>query len=145
MKQTAALGISILAAVLIVAPAVGECIEYGDYLHIVGTALLPGGALGVAVEGNHAYVSITYHGFAVIDLSDYSNPVVVGGLPSIYGNGVAASGDYVYLASDSLHIVDVSNRSDPGEVGAGDSHPRKTPGHRPRTRRGGMLSWAARA
>ena len=39
-----------------------DCIDYGDYIHGVGTVDTPGDARGVAISGNHAYVADGYAG-----------------------------------------------------------------------------------
>jgi hypothetical protein len=63
-------------------------------------------------------------GLRVVDVSDPSNPVEVGFYPTPnVANGVAASGDYAYVAANTagLRVVDVSDPSNPVEVGFCDT------------------------
>jgi len=93
----------------------------------------------VAVRGNYAYVSgvkqisgDSYGYLAVVDISNPMNPHIVGSYDcpviSFNSGGIALSGDYVYLVvsdwslysdqSASLRIIDISNPTDPTEVGS---------------------------
>ena len=47
-------------------PAEAECIDYGDYLHWVGSLDTPGSAYGVTVSGTHAYVADFEAGLQVL-------------------------------------------------------------------------------
>ena len=81
-----------------------------------------GGAIGVTVSGNYAYVADKLSGLAIIDISDPTNP----GTPvyrdtndgySYYGAvGVAISGNYAYVADEEsgLAIIDISDPTNPG-------------------------------
>ncbi len=86
----------------------------------------------VAVDGTYAHVASYTAGLQTIDVSDPSSPRVTGQLTDTFGNalGVAAAGDRAFLAiaepyptrtpmsaPGALSIVDVSDRSDPKEVG----------------------------
>jgi hypothetical protein len=95
----------------------------------VATLALPAHSTGdpevaerVVVAGHYAYVT----GFAlhVIDVSDPSEPVRVGGYEPPGGNlGISLSGEYAYLVtSGRFHVVDVSDPLAPRLVGywAGD-------------------------
>ncbi len=89
----------------------------------------PGGlANGLAVAGNHAYVTDNDAGVQVIDISDTDKPRRVGG----YGtrgefNGVAVSSNYAYVngtvwaggtkVHDALHVLDVSDPTNLRRVG----------------------------
>jgi len=76
-----------------------------------------GGARGVAISGNYAYVGDFRSGLAIIDISDPTNP----GTP-VYKDtnggayGVAISGNYAYVAdgTSGLAIIDVSDPTNPG-------------------------------
>ena len=85
---------------------------------------------GVAVSGNHAYLSFgntvfwVPSGLAVIDITNPTSPVCVGGYTTnSYARDVAVSGNYAYVADDSagLQIIDVSNPALPARVGGYDT------------------------
>lgn len=60
----------------------------------------------VAVSGHYAYVAGAYGGFHVIDVSDPANPRRVGGNSTIDVQGIALTGDKVYVASgDGLTVL----------------------------------------
>jgi len=48
----------------------GDCIDYGEFIHLVGSVDTPGAALGVAVAGTHAYVADGGSGLQVVDISN---------------------------------------------------------------------------
>jgi hypothetical protein len=85
---------------------------------IVGSAATPGGAGGVAVSGDHVYVS----GLDVIDVSDPTNPRLVGRVAAP-GSGVAVSGTHAYVphADYGLQVIDVSNPASPGILGSAET------------------------
>ncbi|MBA7623253.1 hypothetical protein ES703_30647 [subsurface metagenome] len=93
----------------------------------------------VVVRGNYAYVSGNkgwggnpYGILAVIDISNPMNPHIVGSYEcpviSFNSGGIALSGDYAYLVvedwslysdlSANLRIIDISDPTDPTEVGS---------------------------
>jgi hypothetical protein len=80
-----------------------------------------GGAWGVAVSGNYAYVADYDAGLQVIDVSNPASPQRVGGYDtSGLAYGVAVSGNYAYVAdgtSGGLEVIDVSNPASPQRVG----------------------------
>jgi len=91
--------------------AVGQCIDYGDYLHWVGSVDTPGVATSVAVSGSYAYVADVYMGLQVVNIATPGSPVIVrsvGPIPEAVG--VAASGNHVYVAEwdFGLHVVDIT-------------------------------------
>ena len=90
----------------------------------------------VFVSGDYAYVpdnNIYYPKLQVLDISDPSNPTIVGSCDTPYGkyNDVFVSGDYAYLAgSDAwsinmgLQVMDVTDPANPTVVGlCGTPHP----------------------
>jgi len=88
----------------------------------VGFCGTPGGALGVAVSGNYAYVEAS--GLRVINITNPSSPTEVGfyvtpGEPI----GVAVSGNYAYVADwdYGLRVVNITNPAAPYEVGFYDT------------------------
>jgi len=54
-----------------------ECIDYGDYLHAVGSVDTPGNAMDVVVSGTLAYVADGGSGLQVIDITDSARLQVV--------------------------------------------------------------------
>ncbi len=56
----------------------GEIRLHPFALSVVGTADTPANAYGVAVAGDHAYVADGTGGLQIVDISDPTNPSVVG-------------------------------------------------------------------
>lgn len=94
-------------------------------LHPLGQGKWPvlprgGNATDVKVRGNYAYVAIRRVGLAVIDVSNPTNCVQVGGYgTSGEAQGVAVLGNYAYVAdSDAgLQVIDVSDPTNCARVG----------------------------
>jgi len=84
-------------------------------------------AQGVAVAGSHAYVTGWHqgetnwiNGLQVINVTDPTNPMRVGGYDSSANTvGVAVIGNHTYLAGGEagLQVIDVSNPANPLRVG----------------------------
>ncbi|MBT3755149.1 MAG: T9SS type A sorting domain-containing protein [Candidatus Cloacimonetes bacterium] len=70
-----------------------------------------------AVEGN-IYITSDSDGFISFDITNPASMQIVGGygMPG-YTTDMAVSGDYVYLGSNGFRVLDVSDYSDPIEVG----------------------------
>ena len=83
-----------------------------------------GTTAAVAVQGNYAYVGDGPR-LVILDVSNPTLPVVVGQTGVLPGlvEGVALAGNYAYVADagSGLRIIDVSNQSDPSEVGFYDT------------------------
>jgi hypothetical protein len=84
-----------------------------------------GPAYTVALSGNHAYLG-SGTVLRVVDVSNLASPMVVGEvvLPNVV-QGVAASGNHVYVADaeHGLRVIDVSEPEDPVEVGPATAPP----------------------
>jgi hypothetical protein len=79
-----------------------------------------GVARDVKVSGNYAYVAGEEGGLQVIDVSNPTNCVGVGGFDtSGTASGVAVSGNYAYIADADagLQVIDVSNPTNCVRVG----------------------------
>ncbi|MCP4345480.1 MAG: hypothetical protein GY795_08130, partial [Desulfobacterales bacterium] len=90
---------------------------------IIGTANTPGGAQGVAVVGNTAYVA-DGSGLQIIDVSNPESPVIIGTANTPGGaQGVAVVGNTAYVAdgSEGLQVIDVSNPESPVIIGTVDT------------------------
>ncbi len=95
---------------------------------IVGTVELPGYGEDIWLDGNLAYVATGEAGLTVIDISDPTNPVVIGrwdGVPRLsqyYSRGIFKfQGDsVVYVADDDggTLIIDVRDPSNPTYFGS---------------------------
>jgi hypothetical protein len=86
----------------------------------IGSVVVPGQAMDVAVNGSFAYTPTWSGGFKVLDVSVPGHPVVVGGLP-LSGNGlsVAVAGTTVYVGTTSgFYVVDVTAPASPSLVGS---------------------------
>jgi hypothetical protein len=100
---------------------IGELKLWPFHMDVVGNLPFPDQRTsGVAVSGNHAYVTIRGYGLRVIDISDPGNPVQIGGCAtSGAAYAVAVDGDYAYVADglNGLRVIDISNPSSPAVVG----------------------------
>jgi len=79
-----------------------------------------GHARAVAVSGNYAYVASEDAGLQVIDVSNPTNCVRVGGyITRGWAVGVAVSGNYAYVADfdEGLQVIDVRNPAKAVRVG----------------------------
>ncbi|MDK9699582.1 MAG: hypothetical protein OEM52_05510 [bacterium] len=81
-------------------------------------------ARGFALSGSYAYVASEDLGLRIVNISDPSNPSVVGSYDTPgMANGVAVSGNYAYVADglSGLKVIDVSVPSNPQLVGGYDT------------------------
>jgi hypothetical protein len=75
-------------------------------------------ASDVAINGNYAYVAAGDNGLRIIDVSNPASPTEVGFLSAGYADAVATSGNFAFVAGDSLHVINVSNPASPTQAGA---------------------------
>ena len=79
--------------------------------------------MGVAVQGDYAYVAAGYAGLRVVSVADPANPVEVGYLGDSMSAAVrlAVSGDYVYVVpgiqAGGLRVISVADPANPAVVG----------------------------
>jgi hypothetical protein len=107
------------------------CADYTDYLRWVAQEMPPNTTWspqvnGVVVKGNLAYVAAYGDGLAIYDVTDPSNPNLLGMADTPYDcSDVALDGDYAYVAdwhSPGFCVIDVSDPALPNVVGtAGDT------------------------
>ena len=92
------------------------CINYADFLRNAGSVDTPGGAWGVAVSGDYAYVADYLSGLQVIDITTPASAQIVGSVdtPS-EARGVAVSGNYAYVADggSGLQVANIQCSSGP--------------------------------
>ncbi|GAG84631.1 unnamed protein product, partial [marine sediment metagenome] len=84
--------------------------------------------MDVHVSGSYAYVTYFDAGMHVVDVSNPSNPSIVGTCPTPrWGERIFVSGNYAYVTCDGngLQIIDITNPSNPHIVGSWDT-PRYT-------------------
>jgi hypothetical protein len=94
-------------------------LSFGDPL-LIGHTNNGGGARGVAVSGNYAYLANWNDGLQVYDISNPATPVNIGHIDNGgTAYGVAVSGNYAYLANDDggLRVYDISNPATPVNIG----------------------------
>ena len=87
----------------------------------------PGYARGVAIIENNAYVADYGSGLQVIDISDPSNPAIIGSVDTPGSAcAVAVTGNKAYVADyeSGLQVIDISDPSNPAIIGSVD-----TPGY----------------
>ena len=95
---------------------------------ITGSAQSNDSAIDVKIstDGNTAYVADSDAGLTIYDVSDSSNPVLIGSLAlsqgSAEGLAISPSGNQVLMATSSggLQLVDVSNSAAPSMLGSLD-------------------------
>jgi hypothetical protein len=82
-----------------------------------------GQPVSVAIDAPYAFVGLRSGGFVIIDISNPTNCVQLGGYNSGYdaganGGGAAVSGNYAYFAAglDGVHVVAVTNPVTPVRV-----------------------------
>jgi hypothetical protein len=80
---------------------------------------------GVVVSGNYAYIVNSDPGLQIINITDPSNPTLKGSYDIPNAEGIAVSGDYVYVthwkvAMGGIWIVDISDPSEPTFKGSYD-------------------------
>jgi hypothetical protein len=97
----------------------GECIDYRDYLHRVGTVGMAQG-YDIAVSGSYAYVTDGHSGLQVLDISDPAAPVIISSV-AIPCNGIAVAGSYAYVLGNGLQVLDISDPAVPVIVGSVDA------------------------
>jgi serine/threonine protein kinase len=75
--------------------------------------------VAVQVRGNYAFVAAGNAGLVIIDISDPSQPVKVGGYQTSWADGLVIDGDTLYLSdwADGLHVLDISNPVNPSQSG----------------------------
>ncbi|OLP85701.1 hypothetical protein AK812_SmicGene33274 [Symbiodinium microadriaticum] len=77
------------------------------------------GATGIAISGDHAYVTAEYDaGITILNIADPSNPSLVGSIadPQLSSAvGIAISGDKAFVSSflNGLSVVDIADRGNP--------------------------------
>lgn len=112
-------------------PYAGDCIDYSQYLKLVGRLKTSGVINDMAVADTHAYISATGCGWGcgvglgVVDVSNPTYPTIVGsvdlsGIEGASGSALALGGNYVYVLVRNLKVVDISNPTSPTIVGSLD-------------------------
>jgi hypothetical protein len=93
-------------------------------LTLAGSYNTPGLAMGVAVDGDYAYVADENAGLQVIDISDPGNPSSAGSY-NTSGTALAVTidGDYAYVADGAygLQVIDISDPTIPSLAGNYDT------------------------
>ncbi|MCP4745677.1 MAG: hypothetical protein GY874_05975 [Desulfobacteraceae bacterium] len=72
------------------------------------------------MSADYAYIADGFNGLQVIDISDQTNPTIVGSVDtSDQATGVTVSGDYAYVADGDrgLQIIDIRDPTNPAIVG----------------------------
>lgn len=121
-RKTTLLKLAVIVSVILsISFFTDEAKAQGILVDLVGEYLTPEVAIGVAVQGNYAYVAINgldvAESLLVIDVSDPSTPIQVGSIFSDDIEAVYVLGDYAYLAGDRLEVVDISVPSNPTLLG----------------------------
>jgi hypothetical protein len=87
---------------------------------VVGSYDTPGGALGVTVSGDYAFVADVASGLLIFDITDPSNPQLLGSYDtSGSANAVAVDGDYACVAdgASGLQVISIANPAAPTLLG----------------------------
>jgi hypothetical protein len=85
----------------------------------VDTCSARGDVWDIAISGYYAYLAIegNENGLEVFNIIDSANPMSVGFSQADFAYGVFVKGLYCYLGAEDLRIYDVSDVTDPIEVG----------------------------
>lgn len=91
-------------------------------------ANLPGKAVGVAVEGNLAYIATRGAGLRIVDVANPNAPIEVGALDDMVGSGISlAAGSHVAVSEGMMYgtngvsLIDVSVPTAPARVARHDA------------------------
>ncbi len=112
-------GFALMGGLVASPPCLADCVDYSHYPHVVG-AVSTYGECDLATDGQYVYVAAG-NCLQIVDLSDASNPKVIGSVDTPGGSaGVAVSGSYAYLACYhcGLMVVDVRNPRNPRSIGS---------------------------
>jgi hypothetical protein len=73
----------------------------------------------IYIYGNHAYMTVSLSGLAIVDISSPQNPVLTAQYlgNSDYYDAVYVSGQYAYVGGEGLTVLDISNPYNPVQVG----------------------------
>jgi hypothetical protein len=119
----AALAVAVSGNYAYVADNIGlEVVDVSNPTHLLWAGRYDLGGRGVAVSGNHAYV--TGYDSAVFDVSDPTNLRRLGSLNTIGAAvGVVVSGKYAYVADGraGIEVIDVSDPTNCVRVGGYDT------------------------
>ncbi|MGE0086447.1 MAG: carboxypeptidase regulatory-like domain-containing protein [Desulfococcaceae bacterium] len=96
--------------------------DVGNIRRIIGSYYTPGYATDVEISGNMAYVTDSSGRLQIIDVSNPSNPMLMGEVKTQgTASGIALSGSMVYLIDEvGLKIINVSNPYSPVVTGGMD-------------------------
>ncbi len=84
----------------------------------ITTCATGGQPLGVAAEGDYAYVAAAWGGLQVVSIENPQQPAKVGGTTAWYVSNVAISGTHCYVASGTyLRVLDCADPTVPRQVG----------------------------
>jgi hypothetical protein len=101
---------------------IGTLAQAATLQHIASYPLNEGeSAMGVTISGNIAYVACDYGGIKLLDISNPSSPVYLGGCstPS-FARNIFVRGNYAYIADGDagLQIAEISNSAAPAIIGS---------------------------
>lgn len=88
---------------------------------VLGSIGTPRATLDLAFAGTFVYAAVGNDGLFVIDVSDPTDPSIVGFVDPGTATGVAVSGSFAYVADsafDGLHAIDISDPTNPAVVGS---------------------------
>jgi len=76
--------------------------------------------IGIAVEGNRAYIARDYQGLYIMDITNPMHPSDLGYCVTFYAHNVAVSGNYTYVADDQdgIKAIDISDPAHPFIAGS---------------------------
>ena len=116
--QDGAFGIYVEDGVAYIAGETGLTItDVSDPEHpeIIGSFYDGGVNRNVRIRGSYAYVTDYEDGLEIVDISNLSNPVMVGRYSLVDARGVEVVGDIAYVTSSGtgLRVLNISNPDDP--------------------------------
>lgn len=98
--------------------ASASCVNWSDFMRVVGRAATPQYARDVAVKDGIAYVgaysAIYTKGLRIVDVTNPQSPAVIGAIDGMDLFGVALAEPYLFgVDGDSMWVFDVSNPRSP--------------------------------
>ena len=112
--------LALCAALLPPSATAGDCVDYADYLPVVGSVSFPGVTEDVALAGSHAYLAAGVSDLRVVDISNPAAPASIGGVDTpgnALGLDVVGNLAYVVDGAFGLQIVDITNPAAPAIIG----------------------------
>ena len=111
--------LSLCLSASVATPAFAACVDYSQFVHVLGGVMTPDYAEDVAVKNDYVYVAastaIGTSGLRVVNITDPTKPRVIGSINTLSLRAVALDGTNLYVLDDNtgFRVIDVSNPAAP--------------------------------